>query len=971
MYNLCHILLGNESCCIGLLLCTLAMLNKPRWEQVMTGAADLFPDGPIDSQIIAKKILDCVVKRSHESLTLLFPSVPSQSISLNDKADTVTEKECDAEIIIVEDQTVSSEATSDQEKPTEQLSARSANKEKKRLAALADCKSAHHEGFWISSCKKSVKEFEKYIDDTLRNVHSSEDVLQRQRMIKSLIFSPSKMMTVEELTDVVGIDSYEKASMFRKHFKRSFLNGKNALPVYIKDPPKGTLPSMKKELTLVILKQDSEESAFDRAVERQKEISQKYSQHTMEPNFPEMKETYTLFEDEKSKPIGKSLLKSAGFSDSHLRKNLKFSKRSLERADRKVSSAKAVLPGMWKKAFDVVRSRHPGQTDSSLLPKAKLLMKKFGSGRLLSREKSALAHRPRKDIDPSILETIVEVSATSSDSGNLTHAKRHYDVKYLASIKESVETNKKLSAGRLREHCNLIAGQIGMPTASVSTLKRRCLAPHLGHSNSMHYSNEAKIKFGKVPDTGSSVPPINIQYCRAFVKTEQRKRFRFDERFPHLREYSIINSTDAKAPIILGSKNSFNTGRTWLSYVNEDDRWSPLEEKEEDATSEGKRKIAKDEKLVQLQALPCHDYHSPRDVIVPNTNYIEKSFNVDEKSGRESVAVIVSPKFEYSNGAITHVNERYQLRRFGDKEVNMKMTLAHTDVPTVSLQYLLGVIHPWLHSIRESECLSKYLADVDETEASKLSSFLRKLSQDLFIVPTPPLSVIPIYRRDPSTVLEKLRQTLGEEKLKQQHVPVSAQSTGTAQETYSTMLAMKKSLIENELEECAFEVENVGRVKIVSALQRVIDHVIIRTNGLPLNELGVESSTIDGLAWIEKTIELLNELSNGEKAENQEDTVYLREMYGASLMLEIAESLESSEDVLLNKASLEKCDSTESSSLDALEVLRRYNPLVEGRAISLDCEPRPFNYRLVDGGPDQKQSHLPTKIAAALSSAWK
>lgn len=87
----------------------------------------------------------------------------------------------------------------------------------------------------------------------------------------------------------------------------------------------------------------------------------------------------------------------------------------------------------------------------------------------------------------------------------------------------------------------------------------------------MHYSNEAKIKFGKVPDTGSSIPPINIQYCRAFVKMEQRKPFRFDERFPHLRGYSTINSTDAKAPIILGSKNSFNTGRTWLSYINEDD----------------------------------------------------------------------------------------------------------------------------------------------------------------------------------------------------------------------------------------------------------------------------------------------------------------------------------------------------------------------------------------------------------------
>lgn len=197
-------------------------------------------------------------------------------------------------------------------------------------------------------------------------------------------------------------------------------------------------------------------------------------------------------------------------------------------------------------------------------------MKKFGSSCLLLRDKSELAHRPRKDIDPSILESIVEVSVTSSDSGNLTHTKRHYDVKYLASITESVETNTKISAGRLGEQYNIIACQIGMPTASISTLKRRCLVPHLGHRNSMHYSNKAQIKFGKVPDPGSSIPPINIQYCRVFVEMEQRKPFRFDERFPHLREYSTINSMDAKAPIILRSKNSFNTGRTWLRYINEE-----------------------------------------------------------------------------------------------------------------------------------------------------------------------------------------------------------------------------------------------------------------------------------------------------------------------------------------------------------------------------------------------------------------
>ena len=63
-----------------------------------------------------------------------------------------------------------------------------------------------------------------------------------------------------------------------------------------------------------------------------------------------------------------------------------------------------------------------------------------------------------------------------------------------------------------------------------------------------------------------------------------------------------------------------------------------------------------------------------------------------------------------------------------------------------------------------------------------LSSLLRKLSQDLLKVPTPPLSVIPIYQRDPSKVLEKLLETLGEERLKQHHVPISTQSIGTAQE---------------------------------------------------------------------------------------------------------------------------------------------------------------------------------------------
>lgn len=914
------------NCCIGLLLCALALIDKKRWEKVTAGAADLFDEGPLGSQVIASSILDCV-GGSNKSLFSLFPS------------ESAKEK-----------------------------SALRPSKEQRRIAALADCKSTQYEGFWISSCTKTVREFEKEAEEKLRRTHCSGDIEQRLRIVKHLSSSPSKMMTVEEVTDAIGIVTYQKALAFRKHLKRSFLTGSNALPVYIKDSPKGTEPSLRKELTLVILKQDSEKSAFERAALIQNKIAQKFSRHTLDPNFSEMKQSFKLFEDEKSKMIGKAILKSAGFSDSNLRKHLNFSKKSMERATDKVSAAKTVLPEMWRKAFDMVRSRYPGRSDSKLLPKAKLVMKKLCASKLLAREKSELAHRPRMDFDPKILETIVEISATSSDSGHLTHSKRHYDVKYIASVKESVETNKKLSAGRLREHYNLIARETGMPTASISTVKRRCLAPHSGHNNSRHYFNEAKIKFGKVPDTGTSIPSVNIQYCRAFAKMEQRRPFRFDERFPHLREYSTINSTDAKAPVILGSKNSFKVGRSWMSYVSEDDRWSPLQEKDEVSSDCTKRDKAVDDKVVPLQALPCHDYHSGRDVIVPNTNlFIEKTFSVDSHSGRESVcwsgtklAVIVSPKFEYSSGALTHVNERYQLRRFGDEEVKMKMTLAHTDVPSVSLRYLLGEILSWLQSVKGKDNLKNYVTDVDATEASKLSTFLRSLSRRLIQVPTPPLSLIPIYEKNPSQMLEKLLHTLQKERLQQLSIQVNDLATGTEQEAYELMLAMKNALTQDGLEECAFEVENVGRIKFINAFQRVIDHVIIRTSGFPLNELGTSYVTLDGLSCLQRTTKLMDDFSIGPNA--NKEMVYLREMNGASLMLEIAERLELSEDLFLE----DNIDQASASSLDVIELLSSYECLADGREIYLACEPRPFNYRLVDGGPDQKQSNLATKIAAAI-----
>ena len=84
------------------------------------------------------------------------------------------------------------------------------------------------------------------------------------------------------------------------------------------------------------------------------------------------------------------------------------------------------------------------------------------------------------------------------------------------------------------------------------------------------------------------------------------------------------------------------------------------------------------------------------------------------------LAVIVSPKFEYSSGALTHVNELYQLWRYRDEEVQRKMMLSLTDIPSVSPGYLLGEIRSWLQSVNEKDSLTKYVTDIDVTEAPKL-----------------------------------------------------------------------------------------------------------------------------------------------------------------------------------------------------------------------------------------------------------
>ena len=57
---------------------------------------------------------------------------------------------------------------------------------------------------------------------------------------------------------------------------------------------------------------------------------------------------------------------------------------------------------------------------------------------------------------------------------------------------------------------------------------------------------------------------------------------------------------------------------------------------------------------------------------------------------------------------------------------------------------------------------------------------------------------------------------------------------------------------------------------------------MIRTNGFPLGELNLDSSTLDGLAWVQKVRNSLNETLKSLNADNEDKVVYLREMNGAS-----------------------------------------------------------------------------------------
>ena len=63
-------------CCIGLLLSALAFLDEKRWEQVTTRAtSELFQEGPISSQAMAKIIVDFANGSNEPQLIPVFANI--------------------------------------------------------------------------------------------------------------------------------------------------------------------------------------------------------------------------------------------------------------------------------------------------------------------------------------------------------------------------------------------------------------------------------------------------------------------------------------------------------------------------------------------------------------------------------------------------------------------------------------------------------------------------------------------------------------------------------------------------------------------------------------------------------------------------------------------------------------------------------------------------------------------------------
>lgn len=132
------LLSGTADCGFALFLCILALPNKCRGKEVLSGIDDLPQE----------ESTNC----SSESWKTLSPTVESSNVSTENNA---SRKQHSPAPSMSGDQILASEYTYSHSKQVRQLSTSpTMSKEKRRLVALSSCRSSHLKGFWMSACTK-------------------------------------------------------------------------------------------------------------------------------------------------------------------------------------------------------------------------------------------------------------------------------------------------------------------------------------------------------------------------------------------------------------------------------------------------------------------------------------------------------------------------------------------------------------------------------------------------------------------------------------------------------------------------------------------------------------------------------------------------------------------------------------------------------------------------------------------------
>ena len=626
----------------------------------------------------------------------------------------------------------------------------------------------------------------------------------------------------------------------------------------------------------------------------------------------------------------------SGFSEAYLHRKLNLRYSSLRNAKVQVNNAKGIFKDVWRDARKLTMR----------LRKARVASRKTALS-ALGRAHSDLAHRPRKNVDPSLIESIVQMASLESDSGILAHEKRHYDVMYASSVDiGTAEHNRKLTLQAVtdiynRKHAKLDDNH---EDVSAKTLSRRCLPPNKGHNTAKDYTGEAAIKFGKVPCKGSGPPPLNMQYTRAFAKLSQFIPFRFSTDYLWLRRYSTIISSDLKYPVFLGTKNSFNKDKVWMNYRTSDEY--------------GEAEI--------VQALPSADYHDLKAVVVPSTNLMLNKVVTVDISGEKLISwkgsklsVVLFPKSEYSTSAINHVNERWQLRLHGDNETKAHLSLPNTSIHSISVDYLLKQLIEYLEDLEKAENLKEFILPVSDTTVDKLrlSECLRNQSGQLIHLPIKPIRIIPFEINKPSEVINAVIGLLRDHNLA--HLQISHQ-VNTGKFALIALIDAFASL--KELADLKLQITTSCSVLVSCVLQKLLDTLVMPSQDIKNFKSVQENAEVNA-------VQLLQHLADIMDDDSQPTKLYFRECNACVLMLEIAEELEKLEDDL--QLSFQDPSEIELPALYGKEAFSLFSELlkVTGKdhiSVSLENEPRPLHARYTDGGPDQKQQNLQTKIAGAI-----